>query len=668
MICPSCRGEVSADDWLCPFCEHVLDASVLGVDLGEEKSSSSPIRAERTKLVAWQPMADPPEAMILGDVDVSEKEFNVVQGPGVERGGRTSTFLFYTSGATSRIMHPDAIPHATQKDATIPRTPYEDFILSCIDGKRSVRSIQRASGLAPQEVVITLLTLLDKGVILVDAGASGLRGAPLPERAPIEPNVQTIAPPGGAVPESDIEELPSVSDFQELEENVETAFEEDAPTAELFHADISLKPPIDHARTESKPPSLPMQPPPLPTRIAAPPLPRPRPPSPSSANADELIEQEDDLPVMPSDLDASDSEMITDHAPAAATRALSRMSEHPSRAPSPPKSGSKLKASPRRRQTSRTASPAPSPAPAALRPATQAPPTPPSPVALKKPPAKGTTPPPQLDPEFLVEVQPSVVAPAPDPRPPARADQRRVLEKAVKRAPIEERDRRRVAPRAAKIKAAAPEPAAPAPPASPAPPSPAPAVAPKRPTPNAHLEVKPSANDAIRIAKAKKLFEEALKDRGEGNVLSARMNMKLALTFDPGNEIYAEAFDELSKMPAANSGPSTKSRARELYDLATQREEAGEVDEAIDLLEKAISESKEPAFYNRLGVILAMKKRDYDRAQEMIQIALQLAPGNATYQHNQGKILSMAAAQEVESRSHGASKKGGLLGFLGRKK
>jgi Flp pilus assembly protein TadD len=90
--------------------------------------------------------------------------------------------------------------------------------------------------------------------------------------------------------------------------------------------------------------------------------------------------------------------------------------------------------------------------------------------------------------------------------------------------------------------------------------------------------------------------------------------------------------------------------------------------DAVELLERALSESKEPAFYNRLGVILAMKKREFGRAQELIGTALKLAPGNATYQHNLGKVLSMAAAHDVESRNAGASKKGGLLGFLGRKK
>src|SRR5687768_13325230 len=108
--------------------------------------------------------------MLLGEPDESDSQ--LVRGVAARSSdGRTATFLFYTSGATSRIVHPDAIPRITGGDQTIPRTPYEDFILSQIDGIRSVRDIHRASGLAPQEVVVTLLTLLDKGAIRIDGVA-----------------------------------------------------------------------------------------------------------------------------------------------------------------------------------------------------------------------------------------------------------------------------------------------------------------------------------------------------------------------------------------------------------------------------------------------------------------------------------------------------------------
>jgi tetratricopeptide (TPR) repeat protein len=693
MRCPSCNGEVTQTDWLCPYCEHVLDPSVLGVDDASEEPASNP-RAERTKIVAWDtahsqssPGEQPPDAMILGDVDDAEPDFSVVHGPAVQKDGRTSTFLFYTSGATSRIIHPDAIPVLTQKDATIPHTPYEDFIVSCIDGKRSVRAIQRASGLAPQEVVITLLTLMDKGVIRISktdrtSGESeptvdGFAGA------------RSRAPDRGPVPDSDIDDLPSVSDVRELrteEEQVSgdlPGYEEESPTAEVFEGDLKL------ARGKGRDPSR-----------SAP--------------------EDDDSPVMPSALDASDSEMVTDHSAAIPNP----------RRPSSRRRGARGRSQPSKPPKDTSDLVRPVPPLDSKRSRSRDPPTPPP-----KSTASVSSPPPVLEAEFLVEVERSKIGKAPkrptpapliieeDTPPPQsvrtarpavvnvevsdehpsilpvgdapesesakldKEDQRRVLEKAVKRAPIEERDRRTVdKPRpkkvdeviAAKAKEigarsgeAAPADAQRQRPTAPPPQSPSVPVQPAAPK-EQKKEQKPAAPvDGVRMAKAQKLFDEALKDRAEGNLLSAKMNMKLALTFDPGNEMIQKAFDDLNKSPGgANLSPAaTKSRARELYDQATERENAGDVDEAIALLEKALHESKEPAFYNRLGVMLAMKKRDFVRAQQLIETAISMAPSNTTYQHNLGKVLSMAAVSANQAAKNAGQKKGGgILGFLGRKK
>ena len=173
--------------------------------------------------------------------------------------------------------------------------------------------------------------------------------------------------------------------------------------------------------------------------------------------------------------------------------------------------------------------------------------------------------------------------------------------------------------------------------------------------------------DGVRMAKADKLFDEALRDKAEGNLVSARMNMKLALTFDPNNPLYLEAFEELAK--AAPTGSHVTNKARQFFEQATQAERAGELDKAIGLYERALIEGKEPAFYNRLGVVLAMKKFEFGRAQKLIETAVALAPKNATYQHNLKKVLTLAATHDVEQRElANAGRKKGLLGFLGRKK
>jgi tetratricopeptide (TPR) repeat protein len=145
------------------------------------------------------------------------------------------------------------------------------------------------------------------------------------------------------------------------------------------------------------------------------------------------------------------------------------------------------------------------------------------------------------------------------------------------------------------------------------------------------------------------------------------MNMKLALTFDPGNQLYQNAFNEISR--AAPPAGSSTSHARDLYDQATKAEREDRIDEAIDLLEKALKFAKEPAFYNRLGVLVAMKKGDYVRGQQLIEQALSLSPGNPTYDHNLGKILQRAAlsAHQADHEKKGAPT-GVLSKLFGNKK
>ncbi len=172
------------------------------------------------------------------------------------------------------------------------------------------------------------------------------------------------------------------------------------------------------------------------------------------------------------------------------------------------------------------------------------------------------------------------------------------------------------------------------------------------------------------MLKAQRLFEQALKDKAEGNLVSARMNMKLALTFDPTNDLYSTAFEELSRDPAAQPRSITNIReeAREHYEKANEAERMGNADRAIELLEKAISLARRAPYLNRLGVLLAMKKRAFSRAQSLIEEAIQLVPSNTNYERNLQKVLAMAAAAEVKANP-APKKSGGLLsGLLGRRK
>lgn len=1001
--CPSCDRTVEAGAWICPYCDFILDPSVLGTGDEERAPSSKPVWSENT--------GDAPEAMILGDVNVDPEDFQVLPGAGASGDGRTSTFLFYTSGATSRVLRPDVIPvrEPSVAERSMPTTPYEDFILAAIDGVRSVRDIQRTSGLAPQEVTITLLTLIDKKVVRIqppppppantvamdeipvarpraprkpskrkksEAGPrraaaaltpEGRRGAtrvldedPPPARArgerraeaahaedagleatigvdsprsraepgrtpppelargprpgaPQAPSVQAAAPPSSPAPVSPPsararpyeDELPAVqptalgdddvdevtewsalplsssvvggalpggippasttlpSDVRAAEaprpiaEHIREAATELAPldraqteepsapstvglrgealaipdihsaivasarataqqhaydddddlpevdpdatydaTGEVEAADAlprpakpwDIAPTLEHgpaadvdalalprvveapsAITDESPPgrgaperparasvastrasfggrevhaapgreSTPLPPPretapvlplsragtpPLPydstppssrTSGAPPPAPAPPPsrtPRPATGTAtgpgrsavepsqpedvrlaDELARYALATPLP--ELSPSSSDDPTPPPRVEAVRAL----EPPRRAPEAPRAEpARLPERPRADlgDASRAQEPLARAEPLRLdllkaTPAAESPP-PVVPVSPLMPDDEDRTPPPRavpntlprLDPSFLVEHQ-RTPAPAPAPVRPDPARARPSMERLMEaKAPSSGRAAEaplppRVGDEPLESSLGEPPPrrgAVPPPRRSDGPkPIEAKLEAPRAAEPPAKVDPTKARRtgpppDGVQMAKAAKLFEEATKERAEGNLVSARMNMKLAMTFDASNVLYQQAYEELLKM-APPGTPSASSRARDLYDKASAAERLSRFDEAIELLEKALEEHKDAAVYNRLGVLLAMKKNEFVRAQELIETALVLSPGNTTYQHNLSKVLQRAAAHDVKNQSAPPKKKDGLLGsLLGRRK
>jgi predicted Zn-dependent protease len=160
-------------------------------------------------------------------------------------------------------------------------------------------------------------------------------------------------------------------------------------------------------------------------------------------------------------------------------------------------------------------------------------------------------------------------------------------------------------------------------------------------------------------SKARDLFELAMRDREAGRSSSAKMNARLATIYDPENEQYRRALAEWeepggssSTMQAAPVSPSQASQVSAvakrpdyvlLYEEAQTCEEQGDIDRALELLRQGIEQfPSAAAFHNRLGVLLAMKKRDFDAAADAIQRAIELEPENLHYKSNFGKIIQRA--------------------------
>ncbi|MBI2378046.1 MAG: hypothetical protein HYV07_28855 [Deltaproteobacteria bacterium] len=743
--CPNCGAEVDDLDWICAYCDHILDPSVL--EGAEDEASKEP------EASAWStdgPLSnEPPDAMILGDVDVDPDGFRVVPGAGASGEGRTTTMLFYTSTATTRVVRPEAVPLAvpTRGRPKVPTTPYEDFLLSCIDGRLTVRQIQKESGLTPQEVTITLLTLLDKGLVRFEGldgpepGGSATRrrassaGRPrrertkargraagdedntiaikldrpaLPTPPPSLPHPPPISPPALPPPlpkrRTITDETPQLTRSQGAA--IPSIGEDDEIETQALLLGSNFRALLE-ASGAPKPPPLPNKP-----RTVPPPLPRLA----LSVRAPELVPTNSPASLRATrELSQSRSESETpaprDFAPAPvesgwpaaqsgtgwngssrAARsdesawgesAAGRSRERPEPIEDEPPTGESFVVDPRAASSES------------------------SELELPDELLSDTNDPPRRSSSISIDVsdaaieayrasaeidEPSEIAATQAPEIATELPEVEILERAVARgdsgfdivlsrppADLNSEPDQEDIPRPLSASALSPIPPEVAaaetgslpdfeeelPIAAPPPRAPSKKAAARA---KSRIESKRKRNtsvDPARMSKAQKLYNAALEERAAGNLVSAKMNFKLAMTFDPTNALYKNAFEAISG--SLQSAGERNSKSRTLYDRATQAERLGHADEAIDLLEQALLESKDPAVMNRLGVLLAMKRHEYKRARELIQDAIRLSPGNQIYDNNLKKVLARAAARSDAERQ-GGKKKGFLGGLLGRKK
>jgi hypothetical protein len=169
----------------------------------------------------------------------------------------------------------------------------------------------------------------------------------------------------------------------------------------------------------------------------------------------------------------------------------------------------------------------------------------------------------------------------------------------------------------------------------------------------------------IRSSKAEKIFQQALEDIEAGNLISARTNIKLALSFDPGNDRYLAKLADVEQEtgPSASQDleeiPKGTQFANQFYEKALEQENQGNFDEAIHLLEKAVRADPQGVYYHRLGVILAFQQGKLKEGRTMVDKAIQKSPRNKNYQKTLSRILEKMGGGE--ERKNVADMLGGLL-------
>ena len=173
-----------------------------------------------------------------------------------------------------------------------------------------------------------------------------------------------------------------------------------------------------------------------------------------------------------------------------------------------------------------------------------------------------------------------------------------------------------------------------------------------------------------QVTKAAQLFNQAMIDHRNGKTSSARVNIKLALSFHPNNTRYIDAlkqFDVAKNNQVQEGKTSSKisTDAISLYKEASVADKVGDHDQAIYLLKQAIRITQQPKFYNRLGVILATRKGDYESAQIYIEKAIELAPDNKIYEKNLHKVIALAAAKHIDIKTTTKNMTRSFLSFFG---
>jgi hypothetical protein len=89
-----------------------------------------------------------------------------------------------------------------------------------------------------------------------------------------------------------------------------------------------------------------------------------------------------------------------------------------------------------------------------------------------------------------------------------------------------------------------------------------------------------------------------------------------------------------------------KQAEAQLYDQARLLEKKGRISEAIKCLEAGIQiNDKLPSFFNQLGIIYALHRKDFPKAESLLKEAISLDPNNVHYKSNLDKI-------KTEAREH----------------
>jgi tetratricopeptide (TPR) repeat protein len=139
-----------------------------------------------------------------------------------------------------------------------------------------------------------------------------------------------------------------------------------------------------------------------------------------------------------------------------------------------------------------------------------------------------------------------------------------------------------------------------------------------------------------RKRKAKSFFEAGMAAFGKERWLEAAGSVRLALAFDPGQEVYKERFVEVQRK-------ANEERAQALVLRADDALELRDYQEALELLEEAVHcRPYDAELSYRAGRLAWQALGDLRKAKDLATGACELEPENSTYRRTLGLIYASA--------------------------
>jgi len=124
---------------------------------------------------------------------------------------------------------------------------------------------------------------------------------------------------------------------------------------------------------------------------------------------------------------------------------------------------------------------------------------------------------------------------------------------------------------------------------------------------------------------AEKFFKGALIEKDKGNFNSARINLKLAVQYDPANAKYKEALEGLDQ-------EEEKERAELEYKSGRDAQKEGDLASALTHYKRALGQGYEdPDLYHKMGELTMELDRNFAKARTMILKAIDMKAGVADY-------------------------------------